>query len=247
MKRMKTGIDELDKMLEGGYPVPSIVLILGDSGSGKSIFAQQFLWKGIKEGENNLYISIDHSPSEIRESMSKFGWNYNKKDLNILDCYSERLGFAHGGNKYVENPYNLNNLYRVISESIENSENQRNTRLVLDSASTLIMRTDFNTIYRFFQKFAGYLMSKDAVGLITLHKGMHNSYIENSMRQICNGVLHLMREWEEYAMTLSLLLKKTWKSRQIRRYIWIDRMHATKHTTEVYSFSIDDHGIKIIR
>ncbi len=50
MKKAGTGILNFDKMIQKGFERNSINLIAGGSGSGKSIFALQFLIQGIKIG-----------------------------------------------------------------------------------------------------------------------------------------------------------------------------------------------------
>jgi KaiC/GvpD/RAD55 family RecA-like ATPase len=52
--RVPTGIDNFDRLVEGGFEKNSTNLIVGDSGSGKTIFAVQFLIDGMKRGEKCL-------------------------------------------------------------------------------------------------------------------------------------------------------------------------------------------------
>ncbi|MEM5821210.1 MAG: ATPase domain-containing protein, partial [Candidatus Aenigmatarchaeota archaeon] len=43
IERISTGIEELDKLLEGGFVKGSCILVSGYPGSGKTIFGFQFL------------------------------------------------------------------------------------------------------------------------------------------------------------------------------------------------------------
>src|SRR3989338_1390844 len=43
VKRIRTGIEGFDELIEGGLPERSLVLLTGSTGSGKSIFAMNFL------------------------------------------------------------------------------------------------------------------------------------------------------------------------------------------------------------
>jgi len=54
--RMPTGIPGLDNMMEGGLPKPSLILLAGDAGAGKTTFCTQFLCKGADLGERGLYL-----------------------------------------------------------------------------------------------------------------------------------------------------------------------------------------------
>jgi circadian clock protein KaiC len=42
--RIESGIPGLDEMIEGGFPFPSVILVAGSAGSGKTTFAQRFLF-----------------------------------------------------------------------------------------------------------------------------------------------------------------------------------------------------------
>jgi len=57
--RISSGIKNLDELTEGGFETKSSNLIIGKSGSGKSIFAMQFLIEGLRRGENVLYVSLE--------------------------------------------------------------------------------------------------------------------------------------------------------------------------------------------
>ena len=48
IKRIPSGIKNFDRLVEGGFEENSVNLVVGGSGSGKSIFAIQFLIEGIK-------------------------------------------------------------------------------------------------------------------------------------------------------------------------------------------------------
>jgi len=72
--RAGTGISNFDKMVSGGFERESINLIAGGSGSGKSIFALQFLMEGVKKGEKVLYITFEEKKEEFYENMKKIGW-----------------------------------------------------------------------------------------------------------------------------------------------------------------------------
>jgi len=55
----KTGINEMDKILGGGIPQGSSVLLAGSSGSGKTILCSEFIFKGASEhDEKGVYICL---------------------------------------------------------------------------------------------------------------------------------------------------------------------------------------------
>jgi len=74
--RVKTGISGLDKLLGGGIPEDSVVLLSGGAGTGKTIFGLQFIAEGaLKYGERGLYVTFEEKETKIREQAAEFGWN----------------------------------------------------------------------------------------------------------------------------------------------------------------------------
>ncbi len=65
IERMPTGIPGLDDMIEGGLPIPSIILVAGDAGAGKTTFCTQFLCKGADRGEHGLYFLTFGGPPDL--------------------------------------------------------------------------------------------------------------------------------------------------------------------------------------
>jgi len=56
--QQKTSIPGLDEVLNGGFPNHILILLSGTSGTGKTVFSFQWLFEGVKQGENGVYISI---------------------------------------------------------------------------------------------------------------------------------------------------------------------------------------------
>ncbi len=62
--RIESGIPGLDDMIEGGLPFPSVILIAGSAGAGKTTFAQKFLFSGADRGEQGLFFSTLSEPAQ---------------------------------------------------------------------------------------------------------------------------------------------------------------------------------------
>ncbi len=75
MKQISTGIKGLDEILSGGFPFPSVVLIAGEPGAGKTTLALQSLFSGAKNGEKGIYITgISEPIDQIQAMMSNFSF-----------------------------------------------------------------------------------------------------------------------------------------------------------------------------
>jgi circadian clock protein KaiC len=81
LELVHTGVEGLDELVGGGFPMGRIVLLLGGPGAGKTILASQFLYKGITQyGENGILVSLDEGKSHYFEEMMKFGWDFKKAE-----------------------------------------------------------------------------------------------------------------------------------------------------------------------
>jgi circadian clock protein KaiC len=62
--RLQSGIQGLDEMIEGGFPFPSVVLVSGSAGTGKTTFALKYLCEGAKRSEQGLYFTTLSEPTQ---------------------------------------------------------------------------------------------------------------------------------------------------------------------------------------
>jgi KaiC domain protein len=74
-ERVGTGIAELDEMLSGGLIPRSIAAFVGSYGTGKTTFALQFIWEGLRRGETAIYISFEETEEGIARMMALRGWD----------------------------------------------------------------------------------------------------------------------------------------------------------------------------
>jgi KaiC domain protein len=72
---IKIGITGLDEMLLGGIPDGHTVAIMGSPGTGKSTFVLQFIYTGLQNNENCVYISLEESEANIIKTALIYGWD----------------------------------------------------------------------------------------------------------------------------------------------------------------------------
>ena len=73
--KVPTGIEGFDKLTYGGLPERRSTLVAGTSGSGKTIFAAQFLASGIiDQGDPGVFVTFEETPEDVRANLSGFGW-----------------------------------------------------------------------------------------------------------------------------------------------------------------------------
>src|SRR5690348_13809613 len=76
VQKLATGIASFDVIAKGGLPEHRTTLISGTAGSGKTVFAMQFLAAGILDAdEHGVFVTFEESASDIRQNMRSFGWD----------------------------------------------------------------------------------------------------------------------------------------------------------------------------
>jgi len=130
--RVATGIPGFDDLIEGGFPSGSSVLLSGGPGTGKTIFAVQYLVNGVtKFNEKCLYVSFEQRPEALKAQARQFGWDLDKLERTgklKLMCVPAK-----------------NITQKTIDDIRETVKKNGIHRLVLDSLSTLIVNAPVYT------------------------------------------------------------------------------------------------------
>ena len=77
MERIKTGVENLDRILNGGIPAGSVVLVSGTTGTMKSSFTYYMLYSNTDE-KRPLYLSLEQDRKSLEAQMSGFGMENGK-------------------------------------------------------------------------------------------------------------------------------------------------------------------------
>ncbi len=91
MKKIKSGIYGLNTIMDGGINVKSTTVVIGCSGAGKTTFATQFIRRGLEEGQEGVFVSLDENKEQIIREAIEMGWKdimdyVNDKTLVFVDA-----------------------------------------------------------------------------------------------------------------------------------------------------------------
>ncbi len=175
--RTTTGIERLDEALRGGIPVPSLVLLLGDVGTGKSVICQQFVYKQARLGFKSVYFCVDHQPEEVRENMQTLGWFTEELEQKKLLKFEELSSLEN---------QSFEGLKADVIREIRRCE-----RFVFDSISSIAFIYGERKAYDLLQKIKRICREKRCVGMINAVRGMHSKAFEIAVQQICCDVISL--------------------------------------------------------
>jgi KaiC domain protein len=145
-------------MLGGGLIPGSICAIIGTYGTGKTTFALQFIWEGLKKGEHIIYISLEEREERIFEYMLQKGWDvtpFMNKSLFVIKLDPTDFNLANNRIKN-ELPRLIKqvNAHRVVidpislfedlfdSDSIRRQEMFRFVESMRDQKCTIMMTSE---------------------------------------------------------------------------------------------------------
>ena len=148
MELVKTGIKGADELLNGGIPQNKNLLVIGGPGTGKTIFALQYIVKGATEyGEKGIFITTEQYPAELRKDAMSLGWDLKQLEEEGLIYVLNAVPIAAtgGGEKgyVISEPhpflgylgFNTDDLLSLIFD-VKRKVNA--TRVAIDSISQLL-------------------------------------------------------------------------------------------------------------
>src|SRR3989344_234380 len=196
MERIQSGIKGLDSLVNGGFPRGHSVLLCGAPGTGKTIFALQFLYKGAKEfKENGLYVSIEENPNRLKNYAKEFGWH----DIDKLEK-EKKLEFLRVPPN--ERKFDIVNLVKRKVEEINAK------RIVVDSLSAIYLA--FEDITQFVYSFVNLIEELNVTSVfITDSPPGSNELTKDGVSEfVCDGVIQLQLNDVSKTVNRTLSIKK---------------------------------------
>jgi circadian clock protein KaiC len=134
--RVTTGTVELDAVLEGGFPARRAIVVAGESGSGKSVFAARFVAAGIAAGEPAVYVSLDQKPQHLLDDVRRVSAGLDAAVAGgLLTVLDGSPFFTASRNTGRSLPIDARTVATNLSQQVAKA---RATRLVIDSVTSLV-------------------------------------------------------------------------------------------------------------
>ncbi len=227
-KRNRTGIPGLDKIFLGGLIPNRTYLILGTTGSGKTILSIQWLREGVRLGEKCLYFTLAERKVDIEGNIESFGWSL--KGIEVIDLVrSEESQKSTIEEYHVFTPDEVEQtgVWEAIYQAIAENKPQR---VVIDSASVLrYLSTDTYQFRKHILGLAKYLNRRNATSMFLFGREMEDA---DSVALAADGVLCLRME-NSPGCVVGL------------RYMEIEKMRGSGFLTGYHPFRIADKGLRV--
>src|ERR1700686_2385894 len=73
---IRTGISGFDALLLGGIPRTNVILVEGTTGSGKTLFGTEFIYRGVTQfKEPGIIVVFEVSPDKLIRDAATMGWD----------------------------------------------------------------------------------------------------------------------------------------------------------------------------
>lgn len=178
---VSTGVPALDRLLSGGYPERSAILIEGPSSNEKERLAYHFIQAGLDVGDFCLFVTR-LTPSDVMIDAKALGVDLNRGTFWMCP--------EKGDRSFV--PGDLASVSFGI-KSILKEQGDRRARVLFDLTSQLLMSNSTESVYRFTEQLLTDLRKYDASVLATVQEDMHQSQVIASLELLFDGVLGVRR------------------------------------------------------
>jgi circadian clock protein KaiC len=215
--RLTMGVPSLDEMLGGGLPTGYSLLVVGPSGSGKSILATEFLAEGARKGEFGVIAAFEKSPSQFLSS--KLDVLVKAGQVGLLDTHDLDLSIDQ----------TLHDLIKII-------DRMQAKRVVIDSLSgfELALAPEFHenfrsSLYRMVAQLTGRGMT------VLMTSELEDRYTDLRFSPFGSAFLADAIIVQRYIETEG----------QFKRVLSVVKVRGSKHSKDIRFFDITDDGLII--
>jgi circadian clock protein KaiC len=217
---------------KGGLPRGRTTLISGTAGSGKTIFAAQFLSEGIIQAkEPGVFVTFEESPTDIRRNIVSLGWNVSEWEEQGHWAFVDASPHMEEEMIVIGN-YDLGALLARIENAIRSVDAER---VALDSLGAVFSRFDNRSIIRTeLLRIASALKQMGVTAVMTAERRAEYGDITRY------GV-------EEFVADNVVVLRNVLESEKRRRTLEILKFRGTSHHKGEFPFTIiPAEGIVVI-
>jgi len=227
VEKTPSGIAGFDQITGGGLPQGRSTLVCGGPGSGKTIFAVEFLVRGAERGEPGVFVTFEESVRDLSINVASLGFDLaqlqEQKLLTVDYVHLDPAEIEEAGG------YSLDGLFVRLEHAIDSVGAKRvaiDTLEVLFSAlkDDSVVRAETHRLFRF-------LKERGVTAVVTAEAG------DRSLTR--QGL-------EEYVSDCVVLLGQSVLDQSATRFLRIVKYRGSSHGTNEYPFLIDDTGFSVV-
>jgi len=220
VRRLRTGVEGFDKLIEGGVPEGFFIAVTGEPGCGKTIFAIHFIYQGVLDDDKSIYVTTEESRESIIKQASQFNMDFEKaiaeNKLIVIDALMGR-----------EDKWSLQNLdLEVLVGKIIEAKKELGygrARVAIDSISAFWL--DKPAMARRYSYYVKKVLSKWNFTTIAI-----SQYAITTSEAFGWGIEHIADG--------IIRFRRSIKSGELRRYVLIEKMRQTNHNKYLHEIDI---------
>lgn len=220
MNRLKTGNDELDAILGGGFPANGIHVLMGSPGSGKTILAEQLCFANATPGRPVLYVAT------FSEPMQKLVGFLQEFDFTVPEKLGTEIVYEYIGENVLIEPDR-------IPERIQELLTQYRPKIVvIDSFKALAdLMSDRGAWRRTLDAIGGMLSAYDATSFWV---GEYSSGMLSALPEfaVADGIVELLR---------------TQRGTRDERFLRVLKLRGSASFSGDHPFHLDKGGLRAFR
>ena len=226
LDKAPTGIEGFDDITGGGFPRGRSTLLCGGTGTGKTLFALEFLVHGAQEfGETGVFVTFEEEADELCKNVASLGF----KLADLIAQHKLEIDHIQLERNQINGSYDLDGLFIRLDLALKKVNAKR---VVLDSVDMLFMALPNPTLIREeIRRLLHWLKARDLSVVITAERGDKNL--------TRNGL-------EEYVSDCVIVLENRVAHHTTTRLLRIVKYRGSAHGGNEYPFLIGDQGISVL-
>lgn len=230
--RKKCGIPALDRALGGGIPQGHMLMVTGNTGTGKSLFGMRWLMEGVRRGERGVFVALEEPVPQVKKTALAHGWDFQRLERQgklalfrpgLIDVASDRL------------------LYEIVHQV----ERVNAKRVVFDSISSLMSASvnleDTEGVRQFLIQLAGFLRSRGVTAVFSYLSGTNFGAVKGQ----------LLSAFNTNEMRLSsvvdgvILLLYVERGQKVAKLLNVLKLRGSRHVKDILEYEIKKGGFEI--
>jgi circadian clock protein KaiC len=232
IERIPTGINGFDHVALGGLPAHRSTLVSGTTGSGKTLFAVEFLSRGITHfGQPGVFVTFEETATDIRRNMASLGFPIEQWEGERRWAFVDASA-GIGEEAPTVGAFDFGALLARIQHAVRQTGAQR---VSLDSLGAIFTRfADFSTVRHELFQIASALEDLGVTSVLTAERPEEYDGVTRY------GV-------EQFVLDNVIILRNVLQQGRRSRTVEIVKFRGAPHRTGEWLFTIDPQdGIVVV-
>jgi len=226
LSKRATGIAGLDRLTHGGLPRGQATLVLGDSGTGKTVLGLQVLASAVAQGDGGVFVSFEESPAQLKRNADSFSWGQaltESKAWSAVDARSSIGAEVAGG-------FDIDGLLAVIASQVKG---QDDPWVVVDGIDQLLQHQPEPAV------------AVEQVRQINEYCEKHGWTLLLSGKSREGGMSPRHLEGIEFMLPTLVLLTARVIERRLNRFMRVAKYRGSAHVTDEIPMVMNQQGIAL--